>query len=161
MNIYLVRHGAALAKEEHPERPLSPEGEQTARRVATVLGGSEVDSVGGIHHSTKLRARQTAELLAEGLALESLVTEVPNLEPLDDVSELAEALARVGSDLMLVGHLPHLNRLASRLVTGEAAASAFDFPECGVLCLRRKGDNEAGGGRWAVHWMLDPVLLGT
>ncbi len=160
VNIYLVRHGAALAKEVDPDRPLAPEGRDAASRVARALKGSGATAVGGIHHSTKLRARQTAEILGEALGLEELVTEVPNLEPLDDVAELASALEKAGNDLMLVGHLPHLNRLASRLVAGDAAVSAFDFPECGVLCLGRKGEEESGGGGWTVRWMLDPAVLG-
>jgi phosphohistidine phosphatase len=156
--LYLVRHGEAKPKEKDPDRPLTEGGAETARRVASFLGGSGL-SVGEIHHSTKLRARQTAEILAE--SLRAPVTQVPYLEPLADVEELAESLGRATTDLILVGHLPHLDRLASRLVAGDAAREVFSFPECGVLSLRRRpgGAGGAGGAVWAVRWMLDPGLL--
>lgn len=161
MYLYLVRHGKAKPKDEDPERPLSEAGSETVRRVAAFLGECGL-SVGGIHHSTKQRARQTAELLAAGGGMVVPVTQVPNLEPLADVEELAESLSRATTDLMLVGHLPHLDRLASRLVSGDAGGEVFFFPECGVLCLRRRpgSENTEGGAVWEVCWMLDPDTLG-
>jgi phosphohistidine phosphatase SixA len=158
--LYLVRHGEAKPKEQDPERPLTEGGSEMARRVAALLGGIRL-SVGGIHHSTKLRARQTAEILAAGSGAVAPVTQVPNLEPLAAVEELAESLSGATTDLMLVGHLPHLDRLASRLVSGDAEREAFSFPECGVLCLRRRPASEGteGGPVWTVCWMLDPGAL--
>ncbi len=160
MYLYLVRHGEAKSKEQDPERPLTEAGSEMVRRVATLLGGIRL-SVGGIHHSTKLRARQTAEILAAGSGAVAPVTEVPNLDPLADVEELAESLSRATTDLMLVGHLPHLDRLASRLVSGDAGHEIFSFPACGVLCLRRRPESESreGGAVWTVCWMLDPGAL--
>jgi phosphohistidine phosphatase SixA len=158
--LYLVRHGEAKSKEQDPERPLTEAGSEMVRRVAALLGGIRL-SVGGIQHSTKLRARQTAEILAAGSGVVAPVTQVPNLEPLADVDELAESLSRATTDLMLVGHLPHLDRLASRLVSGDAGREVFSFPECGVLCLYRRPASESaeGGVVWTVNWMLDPVAL--
>lgn len=160
MYLYLVRHGEAGPKEQDPERPLTEAGSETARRVAALLGGCGL-SVGGIHHSTKLRARQTAEILAAGGGIIAPVTQVPNLEPQADVEELAQSLSRATTDLVLVGHLPHLDRLASRLVSGDAGGEVFSFPGCGVLCLRRRPGSESteGGAIWTVCWMLDPGTL--
>jgi phosphohistidine phosphatase SixA len=158
--LYLVRHGKARPKEEDAERPLSAAGSETVRRVAAFLGGCGL-SLGGIHHSTKLRARQTAEILAAGAGMTAPITEVPNLEPLAEVEELATSLSHGTTDLMIVGHLPHLDRLASRLVTGDAEREGFSFPECGVLCLRRLPARESAerAARWTVCWMLDPDTL--
>jgi phosphohistidine phosphatase SixA len=158
--LYLVRHGEAKSKEQDPERPLTETGSENVRRVAALLGGIRL-SVGGIHHSTKLRARQTAEILAAGSGAVAPVTEVPSLEPLADVEELAESLSRATTDLMLVGHLPHLDRLASRLVAGDAGREVFSIPACGVLCLHRRPGSESteGGAVWTVCWMLDPGAL--
>jgi len=158
--LYLVRHGNAKSKEEDPERPLSEAGSETARRVAAFLRGCRV-AVGDIQHSTKLRARQTAEILAAGGSMGAPVTQVENLEPLADVEALAGSLSRSATDLMLVGHLPHLDRLASRLVAGDADREVFSFPECGALCLCRTpgGDSDEAGTVWRVCWMLDPGTL--
>jgi phosphohistidine phosphatase len=160
VNLYLVRHGEAKSKQHDPERALTDSGVKTARRMATFLRENEVVSVAAVRHSTKLRARQTAAILAEDAGLEAPTGEVPNLEPLDDVSGLAEELLGVTSDLMLVGHLPHLNRLASLLVAGDADLGAFAFPECGILCLRR-GDGGEGGAGWTVRWLLVPALISS
>ena len=91
MYLYLARHGEARRKEQDPERPLTEAGSETARRVAALLRASGL-SVGGIHHSTKLRARQTAEILAAGGGLVAPVTQVPNLEPLAEVDGKPEGL---------------------------------------------------------------------
>jgi phosphohistidine phosphatase len=159
VNLYLLRHGEAQAKQQDPERPLTAAGAEMARRVARFLGGLDL-RLAGVQHSTKLRARQTAEIIAEGAGLSAPVTQVPNLEPLDDVEGLADALTSgATSDLMLVGHLPHLNRLASRLVAGDAGLELFAFPECGVLCLRRGEGNAGAGPVWRVQWMIAPESL--
>ena len=144
MYLYLVRHGEAKPKEQDPERPLTERGSETVRRVAALMGGMRL-SVGGIHHSTKLRARQTAEILAAGSGAVVPVTQVPNLEPQADVDELAESLSAATTDLMLVGHLPHLDRLASRLVSGDAGVKSSRSPSAG--CSACTGDRRARVGR--------------
>jgi len=163
VNLYLVRHGAAVPKEQDPERPLAPAGVALARRVAAFLAHSGRVAVAEIRHSTKLRARQTAEIMAEVGGLSVPISEVANLEPLADVGDLASALSRSTIDLMLVGHLPHLSRLATALVAGDPDRDAFSFPECGVLHLHRRpaGGHSEGNEVWAVVWMIDPGLLSS
>ncbi|MGH7545798.1 MAG: phosphohistidine phosphatase SixA, partial [Gemmatimonadota bacterium] len=162
MRLCLVRHGDATSEEENPARPLTDAGAATVRRVAAHLRAAGAVSAAEVRHSTKLRAKQTAEHFAEALGLRVPIREVPNLEPLDDVSALADALGAETRDLVLVGHMPHLSRLASRLVAGAAALEAFAFPPAGVLCLERaseSGRDPKGPGRWRVAWMLVPALL--
>lgn len=162
MKLCLVRHGEAKSEAEDPQRPLSPRGVATARRMGRFLKAAAALSVGEIRHSTKLRAKQTAQLLAEELGWRGPVREVAGLGPLDDVSAMAEALAAETADLILVGHLPHLNRLASRLVAGDERLEAFEFPPGGALCLRRSAGGGEGGGApapWTVEWVVAPELL--
>ncbi len=156
MKLYLVRHGEAASKQEDPARPLTEAGARRVRRIGRFLRSAGVD-VGEIRHSTKLRARQTAELIAETMGLGALLREVPGLEPEAEVDRLAESLAAESGDVMLVGHLPHLDRLASLLVAGDADRGAFAFEECGVVCLGRA---ESGArARWTVRWMVVPSVL--
>ena len=63
MRIYLVQHGASKSEAEDPERSLTDEGRQTVEKMADYLtsAGASVDR---IKHSDKLRARQTAGILA-------------------------------------------------------------------------------------------------
>jgi phosphohistidine phosphatase len=51
---------------------------------------------------------------------------------------------------MLVGHTPHLARLASLLLTGDPEGDFIDFSMGGVACLRREGD------RWRLRWLITP-----
>ncbi|NIR45919.1 MAG: phosphohistidine phosphatase SixA [Gemmatimonadetes bacterium] len=158
MNLYLVRHGQAVSKDEDTRRPLAEAGVETVKRVAAFLADAEIAGVTAIHHSTKLRAKQTAQTLAEGAGLQASLAEAPYLEPLADPEEAIDSLSsHSGGDLMLVGHLPHLNRLASRLVVGTAEREAFDFAAGGVLCLRAAGGD--ADSSWQVAWFLAPDLL--
>jgi phosphohistidine phosphatase len=63
MQLYLVQHGAAKSEAEDPQRGLTDEGKRTIERMAAFLAplGFSLDR---IEHSEKLRARQTAEILA-------------------------------------------------------------------------------------------------
>ncbi len=57
---------------------------------------------------------------------------------------------------MVVGHLPFMGRLASRLVAGSEEANVAAFQPGTVACLERADD----GGGWALAWMVRPELLG-
>ncbi len=156
MDLYLVRHGEAKPKDEDPQRPLSDAGAAAVSRLAAFLGRSERIAVDEIRHSSKLRARQTAGVLANGMGLEVQLREVEYLEPLADVGGLARELSNTPLSLMLVGHLPHLHRLAALLICGDPNREAFSFAPSAVLLLRRQVD--AGAENWKILWMVEPGL---
>lgn len=54
---------------------------------------------------------------------------------------------------MIVGHLPHLSRLASSLLTGRQDAEVVGFQYGGVVCLERTNDG------WKLGWMIVPDLF--
>jgi phosphohistidine phosphatase len=114
MAIYLVQHGEALPKEQDPERSLSETGRAETRRIAEVAAGYNV-RVNKIEHSGKKRAQQTAEIVGELLKPEQGVTQRDGLAPKDDVQAITGSLV-AGSNLMLVGHLPFVERLVGQLV---------------------------------------------
>ncbi len=155
MNLYLIRHAEALSGSENASRPLSPAGMADAERVAQLLTRAGLARPSEIRHSTKLRARQTAACFARawGGIPEH---EVAGLESEDDPSALVPALAEAPGDLVLVGHLPHLPRLAALLLAGDAALDLVDLPPAGVLCLLRTGGAQPS---WCLRWMITPRLL--
>jgi phosphohistidine phosphatase len=57
-------------------------------------------------------------------------------------------------NMMLVGHLPYLSRLATTLLGVERDRVVVEFRMGGLVRLDR---NE--GGEWAVRWVLTPELL--
>lgn len=151
MPLYLVQHGKCLPREVDPDRPLSPEGKGEVRRIAGVAGGYGVN-VSRILHSGKMRARETAEILAGILRPEDGMGETSGLDPLDDPADWAAAADPAGR-LMLVGHLPFMERLAALMVTGSPARPVFRFQNGGIVCL----DIYPGTARdWVIQWALMP-----
>ncbi|MFO7899397.1 MAG: phosphohistidine phosphatase SixA [Planctomycetota bacterium] len=153
MNVYLVQHGEARSKEEDPDRHLTDEGVAHAEKIARFLEPRGVP-VAAVWHSGKTRAEQTAGILASGLAVAEGVTERDGLGPNDDVRAVADALSGSGADVMIVGHMPFMDKLASLLVAGDASAGVVEFQNAGVVCI---GSDEDGG--WRVRWIVTPALL--
>ena len=154
MILYLARHAQAKPKEEDPQRSLSDKGRADIQKVAAFLGERETVQVSRILHSGKLRARQTSEVLAEHMHPTGGNSPTEGLAPLDDPAVWAGRLADTDEDLMLVGHLPHMSKLAALLVTGNADPPVAAFKPGGVVCLER--DDQ---GRWSLRWMVVPEML--
>jgi len=151
--LVLIRHGEAVSELDDPARPLSAVGRGRALATATWLAGL-APGLHEVRHSGKLRARQTAEIVAGelGLAAEG-VRAVAGLAPHDDVESLAEALEAERPRVALVGHLPHLARLASRLLTGDPARLGLVVPDAAAVVLAR------GAGGWHLLALVNPDLL--
>ncbi|MBI3925362.1 MAG: phosphohistidine phosphatase SixA [Armatimonadetes bacterium] len=154
MLVYLMQHGEALSKSEDPARPLSPEGIRNVRAVARSAAavGVRLDRV---IHSGKKRARQTAELLAEALRAE--VEEFPGLEPDGPPAPVAELLCKLAGKKLaavaLVGHLPNLERLANRMISGDEQRGVLEFRNAALIRL-----NPRENGEYRVGWVLTPEL---
>src|SRR6266545_66491 len=133
MRLFLVQHGEAKSEEEDPERPLTARGASDVLRVARVAAGSGSVTVERIVHSGKTRARQTATAWGEALAVP--VEEADGLAPMDDPAIWATRVAEQAADLMLVGHLPHLARLAGLLVVGDSDRPVIAFRQGGLVGL--------------------------
>lgn len=153
MHVYLVQHGEAIDKTIDPDRPLSDLGTRDAAQIGHFLQQAHV-VVATIWHSGKTRARQTAEALAKYLGQGGRPIEKAALAPNDPVQPIYAELARAEEDVMIVGHLPHLAKLASQLLVGTDNAEPVKFQNAGVLCLER-----VEHGHWRIRWMLVPVLL--
>ena len=153
MNLYLVRHGEAKPKEEDPERPLSEKGWSEVRKMASFTAEHMTLKVNQIFHSGKTRARQTAEVLAEHLKTEG-IEEGRALDPFANPKTWADRLAETQENVMLVGHLPYLDKLLSYLLYGVETRILVEFQSAGIVCLAR--DEE---GLWALRWMLVPDML--
>ena len=115
--------------------------------------GRQIIDIGGIHHSGKKRAAQTAEIFATRLAPEKGVKEVAGLNPNDDVQKFADKLQGQEGVLMIVGHLPFLGKLAGLLVTGDPSKTVVSFVNSGVVCL------EGEQGDRAVSWYIIPAMF--
>jgi phosphohistidine phosphatase len=152
MKLYLAQHGNAVAKEEDPARPLSEQGERDVRSMASRLGDAGIQ-VTRVWHSGKLRAAQTAEILAKE-TLSGRKTEcIKGLGPNDPVAEFATDADVWDEDTLVVGHLPFMSRLLSLLLVDDAGHELVRFSPGSVVCLERDAAD-----RWVLAWMLRPEL---
>jgi len=152
MAVFLVQHGKSLSKELDPEQGLSEEGISDVERIADVARGYGVH-VASILHSGKKRAFQTAEIFGAVLKPVGDVREKIGLKPLDDVRAFADGLKRE-DDLMIIGHLPFMERLTSYLITGDIETPVLRFQNGGIVCL----DEGPEGKGWVIRWTLMPEI---
>jgi len=154
MIIYLARHGDYLNGTDDFTRGLSERGRDDIEAIAHALGTKGV-SVCVALHSGKLRAQQTAEILADNLMVASVVTQVDGLNPNDDpVAFELERFPALASETLIVGHLPFMGRLVSRLLTGDEDRSPEAFEAGTVVCLEQDQ-----GGKWSKLWAVHPSDL--
>ena len=153
MLLYLVQHAEAKKEEDDQARDLTEKGLLDIESVAHHLKRLNV-KVNRIVHSGKTRARSTAKILARHLRPPAGVSEDPELAPLDDPKVWADRLAALDEDILLVGHLPHLGRLAALLISGDQERSVINFQMGGAVRLRRMAANQ-----WAVDWMIVPETI--
>lgn len=140
--LWLLRHAEA---EPHgtrtdAERRLTERGRQQARAAGVAIrrlhGAFDV-----VLFSPRVRARQTAELAAEGWSGEQQARLAVH-EPLSggfDAAQALDAIAAVPADgrLLLVGHEPDLSR-----VVGELTGARADVKKGGLAIVRL----ESAGG---------------
>ena len=153
MKVYLVQHGESKSEEEDPQRRLTDKGTSEVQKVANFLRRLKL-TVNAVWHSGKPRARQTGELLAKAIGALDCIVQHEGLGPKDQVTATKEALEQTGGDVMVVGHLPFLGKLAALLVTGNEEREIVEFHFGSVVCIEQRDD-----GKWRVAWMIRPALL--
>ncbi len=153
MKVYLVQHGEPVSKDVDPARPLNDRGRRDVEKVGTFLKVANV-KVAVILQSGKTRAAQTAEILNGKIGAVKGVVEKEGLAPNAPVDPLRDELMETQEDVMIVGHLPFLAKLATSLMGGTEEQSFVGFKQGVVVCLE-KGEV----GNWQLGWMIIPELL--
>lgn len=164
MNLYLLRHGIAAAKddpafESDSERPLTKKGVKKFRKAALGIERLGI-SFDAILSSPLVRARQTADVVAEILGRESCVEEIPALAPDSSSEQLLSELSRFeGKEhVMLVGHEPFLGNLAKFLLTRKSDSDVPIPLRKGGIC-RIDIDAVPPTQPGQMHWLLTPKQL--
>lgn len=150
MALFLVQHGLSLSKDQDPEKGLSENGNQDTRRIADVAKHYAIP-VAKIVHSGKKRAAQTAAVFQDILLPASEMEEITGISPMDDVKTFAENIDS-SENLMVVGHLPFMEKLVSRLITGSEETLVIRFQNSGIVCLDNQGKD------WFIKWTLNPNI---
>ena len=161
--IVILRHGIAAEPgtpgyEEDSQRPLTREGVTEMRRIAKAMKvlGLEFDL---ILSSPYVRARQTAEIVAEGLGLQKKPQFSAGLRCGADPRALLQELKQKHSEkecVLLVGHEPFLSEFISLLISGNKNCS-IDLKK-GGLCLLAISSFEPGESA-VLKWLFNPKQL--
>jgi phosphohistidine phosphatase len=152
MALYLIQHGKSLPKDQDPDQGLSEDGITETEHIARLSQNHGV-KVSQIRHSVKTRARQTAEIFARALKPQNDIQEISGIKPMDDVAAFA---AKIDPDenVMLVGHLPFMERITSYLITGSIDQPVIKFQNSGIVCLDRDPETQW----WVIKWTLMPNI---
>lgn len=153
MKLYLVQHGEAVTEEVNPKRPLTKKGRRDVTKIARFLKDNNV-KLDIIWHSTKMRAIETAQIIAGSILPKPIVEEKQGLAPNDSVNAILEEIAKANKDLMIVGHLPFLQKLVSLLFVGVEYQELIGFRQGGVVCLERKETRA-----WQIMYLVIPEFL--
>jgi len=152
IHLYLVRHGEAGNGAEDSERSLTENGRQMVEKTASFLA-KQHPRIDQIRHSGKKRAEETARIFAQHLSPSGGTLAIPGLAPNGDVEAMVEIVEHESGIIMLVGHLPFLNRMASLLLLNNSEKNILRISPGSVLSLNRYGTV------WELEWMLTSDLL--
>jgi len=150
MRLYLMRHGKADFGGVDRLRPLSERGALDVDAVAKYLSAEGV-GVARVYHSTLLRAKQTAEIMAAALKPEHAIEERVGIEPWGDVAAFVDWAAGLSEDTLVCGHEPFMGDAAMAL-----RASGGDFisvKTATVMAFERTDDG------WTLDWLINPKLI--
>ena len=158
MRLHVMRHGPAEDRAPSGrdfDRALTPTGRDLVRRMGEVLRAA-VSEPPRIFASPRRRAQETARLVAEAFRLsDAAITLRDELDGEERIPvELAEELAIVGPEVLLVGHQPVVEDLVRSLVE-EPRPRLLGFRTAMIVTLERG----AGPTDWALSTIHDPDRL--
>jgi len=163
MRLLIIRHAIAEDKEvwartghNDDERPLTEEGR---RKMGLGAKGIQraIDAVDLLASSPLVRARQTAQIVADAFKVNRIETTKALLPdaPLPDFVAWLERHADMQM-VAAVGHEPHLGMLATWLMT-DIEDSRVDLKKGAACLLEFDGKPESGGAR--LCWAIAPAQL--
>lgn len=155
MKVYLIQHGESVEKEVNPERPLSEKGKQEVERLGQFLSELNIQ-VSDIFHSGKLRAKETAEIIADKLHFKKILQVRRGIDPLDPVGPIFDEINLFENDTMMVGHLPFMSQLVSKLVINDENKTIASYVPGSLVCLEKIKENN---NLWSIIWMLRPEMF--
>lgn len=151
--LYLMQRGEAEWEERDPNRPLTEKGRRDVERVSASISRQGVE-VNRILHSGKKRAVQTADILGQHVRPSGGIHRIDGLKPLDDPEDIASQLVSYTYHTALVGHLPHLEKLAGLLLCGDGSKKPVGFRNAGIVALESEDHKE-----WSLAWIITPVTV--
>jgi phosphohistidine phosphatase len=163
MKLLVVRHGAAMEREDFAGtgesddlRPLTDEGKAEMKVIAARLR-SEVAALDVLAASPLVRARQTAEIIAEAYGLGDPEI-IDSLRPGGSLEDFVSWCAGLGDKkvIAVAGHEPHLGTLVTWLL-GGGSESHIRLKKGGACLVEFDSQPQRGAG--ILNWLLTPRQL--
>ena len=160
--LYIMRHGLAVMRGvttvlDDAKRPLTPEGKQKMREIASglVRAGLEAD---WIVSSPLVRAVETAEIVGEALGSRPPLDTCEALRPGGAPEAFIAFLAKRSNRrrVLVVGHEPDLGELAARLI-GAGRNANMPFKKGGCCLITFSVFPPKSPGR--LVWWLPPRVM--
>ena len=161
MDLYLVRHGIAIDREDpkcppDPERYLTEEGVDKTKQVAKAIAALGI-TPDLLLSSPYVRALQTAEIFANALKYSKQKIRCTDLLlPGAESSALFRELAKdkQASSVFVFGHAPHLDELIAAAFASKHPITALKKAGVAALKLKRVSPPSA-----EFLWLATPRLL--
>ena len=159
LELYLVRHAIAAERgSDYPDdskRPLTSDGISRFKKTVKALAALDVD-VDVIISSPLTRAKQTAEILSQGLASKPSVTLTDALAPAGTPAAIFQELSKHmrKARIALVGHEPNIGELAARLINSR---TPIEFKKGGICRIDFEVFPPKGSGQ--LRWFVPPKFL--
>lgn len=154
MKLYLMRHGKAGLGHTDAVRPLTERGVTDVKAVGEYLRAYLAEKglqVARVHHSTLLRAKQTAQIMASAIRSEHDLEEYEGLEPWGDIEAFVRCAGDFSEDTLVCGHEPFMGQAARALETG--GGEYIHVKTATVMAFQR---TENG---WVLDWVINPKML--
>lgn len=166
MKLILFRHAIAMDREEasakkiaDPDRPLIAKGKDKLQEMVKWLKKNEAE-IDIVVTSPYKRAQQTAEEILKAYRIKSaaVCAQVTPEDPPQAFAEWLRQYAKDANTICLVGHEPHLSRLASWALSGQVE-SFIDLKKSGVLCLEMDDLKQLGPRHCHLKWVVSPKIV--
>lgn len=160
MNIFILRHAIALpygtTGVSDEDRPLTERGRERMQKASRGIR-ELIDQFDLILSSPLVRARQTAQIVAEQFDCEDKLEFTDLLLPSGLAVELRKELSRRRSvqNVLLVGHEPMLSEFVAFMVDARGAILALK--KGGMCCVEFNHDKSYERGE--LKWLLTPKML--
>lgn len=163
MRLFLIRHAEAAPGIPDAGRLLTDNGKAQMAKMARCIDWACVDGVKTIEHSGLVRARQTAELLVSEVPLRKPLAIRVAIRPSDDPRLFALEVASSRDDRLVVGHNPHLSRLAGLLLGRGQLEVPLVLKKAAFLALERarSPSKESPLGQWRLLWLIPQGRLAS
>ncbi len=154
MKLYFVRHGKASQVASSDEmRPLTHQGADDVRRMGRFLDKLGVQPK-RIYTSPRLRALQTANIIADSLGLQAHVDDACNFN--FNVRHLPELVTGLGEDdeVMFVGHNPSMSEIVK-----ATSGAEVDLSTGAIACITRIYPLADARSSGFLKWLLTPKTV--